>query len=140
MLSQVNVRLTGAEFLVGCRIGPGLVVRHPQGIVIGSGSIVGSDCTILHRVTVGERYGDGIDPRHRYPTVGARVVIGAGAALLGGIDVGDDAVIGANAVVLQDVPAGALAVGVPARLATAKRRNGAPEDTARPSERGPVDH
>jgi serine O-acetyltransferase len=125
--SLINLRLTGAEFMVGCRVGPGLVVRHPQGIVIGSGAVVGADCTILHRVTLGERYGDGADPLHEYPTVGDRVVIGAGATVLGGITVGDDASIGANAVVVRDVPAGDLVVGIPAKSAGRGRRSNRPD-------------
>lgn len=114
-VSLLNLRLTGAEFGPGCQIGPGLVVRHPQGIVIGSGAAVGSDCTLLHHVTLGERYGDGSDPDHEYPTVGSRVVIGAGAVILGGVKVGDDAVIGANAVVIKNVGPAEVATGVPAK-------------------------
>lgn len=114
-VSLLNLRLTGAEFLVGCRIGPGIVMRHPQGIVVGSGAIVGEDCTILHRVTLGERFGQRFHAAHAYPRVGAGVVIGAGAAILGGVNVGDDAVVGANAVVLHDVNVADVVVGVPAR-------------------------
>jgi serine O-acetyltransferase len=114
-VSLLNLRLTGAEFVVGCRVGPGLVVRHPHGVVVGRGTVIGEDCTILQRVTLGERYGDGADLSHVYPRLGARVVVGAGAAILGGVRVGDDAVVGANAVVLQDVEAADVVVGVPAR-------------------------
>ena len=113
--SILNLRLTGAEFVVGCRVAPGLVMRHPQGIVVGHGTVIGDDCTILHRVTLGERYGDGSGANHDYPTLGDRVVVGAGAAILGGISVGDDAVVGANAVVLRDVAPGDVVVGIPAR-------------------------
>jgi serine O-acetyltransferase len=120
LISMLNLRLTGAEFLVGCKVGPGLVTRHPQGIVIGSGSVIGENCTILHRVTLGERYGDGSDPIHAYPTVGNGVVIGVGAALLGGIRVGDGAVVGANAVVVHDVAAGDVVTGIPAKAASPK--------------------
>jgi len=114
-VSLMNLRLTGAEFVPGCEIGVGFVTRHPQGIVIGSGARVGDDCTFLHHVTLGERYGDGSDPGHEYPRVGARVVIGAGAVALGGVQIGDDAAVGANAVVTKDVPAGHVAVGIPAK-------------------------
>ena len=115
VLSLANLRLTGAEFDTGCRVGGGLVLRHPLGVVIGSGAKIGEDCTILHGVTLGERYGDGTDLSHRYPTLGARVVVGAGAAILGGISVGDDVVVGANAVVVRNVHAGDTVVGVPAK-------------------------
>jgi serine O-acetyltransferase len=121
-VSLLNLRLTGAEFVVGCRIGPGLVMRHPQGIVIGNGAIVGRDCTLLHRVTLGERYGDGSDVSHAYPTLGDRVVVGAGAAILGRVHIGDDVAIGANAVVLRDVASNDVSVGVPAHSVGQSRR------------------
>jgi serine O-acetyltransferase len=97
-------------------------MRHPQGIVIGNGSVVGEDCTLLHAVTLGERYGDGGNGAHSYPVLGNRVVVGAGAAILGAVRVGDDAVIGANAVVLHDVASNDVAVGVPAKSVRPSRR------------------
>jgi serine O-acetyltransferase len=115
VLSVVNVRVTGAEFVPGCSVGAGLVMRHPQGIVVGQGAVIGDDCTILQHVTLGERRGDGDSAEHSYPTVGSRVVVGAGAAILGGIRVGDNAIVGANAVVTMDVDKGDVVVGVPAR-------------------------
>jgi serine O-acetyltransferase len=121
-VSSFNLRLTGAEFVVGCKVGPGLVLRHPQGVVIGQGAAVGENCTLLHGVTLGERHGDGSGPLHEYPRLGARVVVGAGAAILGGITVGDDAVVGANAVVLRDVDVADVVVGVPA-VSVRLRRN-----------------
>jgi len=121
-VSLLNLRMTGAEFLVGCRIGQGLVMRHPQGIVVGHGAVVGEDCTILQGVTLGQRHLDGSDPEDGYPTLGARVVVGAGAAILGTVIVGDDAIIGANAVVLQDVDSHDVVVGVPARSARPERK------------------
>ena len=93
------------------RIGPGLYMPHPHGIVIGAGVKIGENVSILQRVTLG-RAGDS----HVYPTIGNGVEIGAGAAVLGAITLGDGAKIGANSVVLKDVPAGAVAVGAPARL------------------------
>jgi serine O-acetyltransferase len=120
-MSLLNLRLTGAEFVPGCQVGPGFVARHPQGIVIGAGATVGSDCTFLHHVTLGERYGDGSNPDHEYPNVGNRVVIGVGAVILGGVRVADDAVIGANAVVIRDVAQAEVATGVPAKSSQKRR-------------------
>ncbi len=108
-------RMTGAHPVVSCRAGPGLVLRHPQGVVIGRGAAIREDCTIPQRVTLGERYGDGADPKHEYPHLGARVVVGLGAAILGAVRVGDDAAVGANAVVVCGVDAADVVAGVPAR-------------------------
>lgn len=111
----VNVALTGADFVPGCQVGAGLLIQHPNGIVIGHGAVIGDNCTILQQVTVGELRLDAAGDR-RYPTIGDRVMLGAGARILGGIRVGHGAVIGANSVVLDDVPANATAVGIPARI------------------------
>jgi serine O-acetyltransferase len=100
------------DILPGADIGGGCVIAHGVGIVIGGYSVIGEDCTILQGVTLGEVRFDSTD----YPRVGDRVILGAGAKLLGGITVGDDAVVGAGSVVLEDVPAGGVAVGVPARI------------------------
>jgi len=115
VISAVNLRLTGAYFGVGCRVGPGLLMPHPQGIVVGGGAVIGADCTIFHHVTLGE-----VNSRVRpddigYPKLGDRVLVGTGAVLLGAIAVDDDAVIGANAVVLADVERGDTVAGAPAR-------------------------
>ena len=77
--------------------------------------MLGAGCTVLQNVTVGERYADGTGP-HDYPTIGDGVTIGAGACVLGGIDVGACSTIGANAVVLADLPEKSVAVGSPARV------------------------
>ncbi|MHB1490850.1 MAG: serine O-acetyltransferase [Cellulomonas sp.] len=90
-------------------------MHHPQGIVIGGGAIIGAGCTLLQNVTLGERFADGRPP-HGYPQVGDGVTIGAGACVLGAVRVGDRARIGANSVVLSDVPAEGVAVGSPARV------------------------
>ncbi|MFD5826112.1 serine O-acetyltransferase [Lentzea sp. NPDC060358] len=104
---------TGADFVPGCRVGPGLRLEHPGGVVFGAGAVLGRDGFVCQRVTLGERLGrrDG----HDYPVVGDGVFIGAGATVLGGVTIGDHATIGAGAVVTGDVPAGATAVGIPAR-------------------------
>lgn len=95
------------------RIGRRLSIEHHGCIVIHGNSVIGDDCLIRHGVTLGNT---GYDDPFGAPTVGNRVQIGAGAKLLGRISIGDDAVIGANAVVIRDVPAGAAVGGVPARL------------------------
>jgi serine O-acetyltransferase len=92
-------------------IGAGFYMPHPHGIVIGAGVSIGENVSVLQRVTLG-RAGD----NHVYPVIGNGVEIGTGAAVLGAIRVGDGAKIGANSVVLKDVPPGAVAVGAPARL------------------------
>lgn len=95
----------------GARIGGGLYTPHPVGIVIGAGVSIGENVAILQKVTLG-RAGDD----HVYPVIGSGCEIGAGAAVLGPVRLGAGARIGANSVVLDDVPAGAIAVGAPARL------------------------
>lgn len=107
-----TVAACGADILPRADIGGGCILPHTPGLVIGGFSVLGEDCTILHGVTLGEASFDTLD----YPRLGDRVTVGAGATLLGGITVGDDAVIAAGAVVLADVPAGATAAGVPARV------------------------
>lgn len=107
---SVNHVLTGLDAAWEAKIGPGLVLYHPTGVVIGPDVVLGRDCEIHSCVTLGSRGGRSM------PTVGDEVQIGAGARLLGPIQIGDRARIGANAVVLADVPAGASAVGVPAQV------------------------
>jgi serine O-acetyltransferase len=114
-LRHVALALSQFDFEPGAEIGPGLLMHHPHGIVIGYGVVIGTDCTLLQNVTLGERFADGRPP-HDYPVVGDGVTIGAGACVLGAVKVGDGALIGANSVVLCDVPAGAVAVGSPARV------------------------
>ena len=84
-----------------------------MGVVIGQTAVVGDDVVLFHSVTLGGR---SMTHGKRHPTVGDRVVVGAGAKILGPVWIGDDAQIGANAVVVKDVPAGAVAVGVPAKV------------------------
>jgi serine O-acetyltransferase len=111
--------VSGAEVPLNARIGGGLSMPHPNGVVISPFAVVGPNCLIFHQVTLGT---GGNKPGA--PVLGGHVDVGAGAKILGGVRIGDHARIGPNAVVLEDVPPGATAVGIPARLI---RRAGVPE-------------
>jgi serine O-acetyltransferase len=112
-LSQVGRFLTGIEIHPAANIGRRLFIDHGMGVVIGETAQLGEDVTLYQGVTLG---GTGKDKGKRHPTLGNRVVVGAGAKVLGNITVGDDAKIGAGSVVLKDVPADATVVGIPARV------------------------
>ena len=112
LVSQIARFFTGIEIHPGATIGKGLCIDHGMGVVIGETAEIGDDVLIYHGVTLG---GTGKDKGKRHPTIGNGVVIGAGAKVLGPIKVGDNAKIGANAVVVKDVPEGATAVGIPAK-------------------------
>jgi serine O-acetyltransferase len=105
--------LTGIEIHPGAKIGRRVFIDHGMGVVIGETAELGDDCTLYHGVTLG---GTTWNKGKRHPTLARGVVIGAGAKLLGPISVGEGARIGSNAVVVKDVPAGATAVGIPARI------------------------
>ena len=102
LLSETARWLTGIEIHPGAQIGQRLVIDHGMGVVIGETAVIGDDCIIFHGVTLG---GLKFDPVKRHPTIGNKVMIGTGAKILGPIQIGDEARIGANAVVLKDVPA-----------------------------------
>ena len=112
-VSQWNRFWTGIEIHPGATIGRRLVIDHGMGIVIGETAEVGDDCLLYQGVTLG---GTGKDQGKRHPTLGNGVLVGSGAKVLGPFTVGDNARIAAGAVVLTAVPAGATAVGVPARV------------------------
>ncbi len=107
--------LTGIEIHPGATIGRRVFIDHGMGVVIGETAEIGDDCTLYHGVTLG---GTSWNKGKRHPTLGRDVVLGAGAKILGPILVGDGAKVGSNAVVVRDVPAGATAVGIPARIVT----------------------
>lgn len=117
LISQLNRALTGIEIHPGATIGKGILIDHGMGVVIGETAEVGDRVTIYHGTTLG---GTGKEKGKRHPTVGNDVIIGAGAKLLGPIVVGDNAKIGANAVVLKDVPQGATVVGIPGKIVIKK--------------------
>ena len=103
--------LTGVEIHPGAVIGHRFFIDHGMGVVIGETAEVGDDVMLYHGVTLGGR---SMQRVKRHPTVGSRVTIGAGARILGPVYIGDDVQIGANSVVVKDVPAGAIATGIPA--------------------------
>ncbi|MDA8263242.1 MAG: serine O-acetyltransferase [Actinomycetota bacterium] len=104
---------TGVEIHPGATIGAGLFIDHAMGVVVGETATVGDDVTIYHGVTLGGR---GIEPGKRHPDIGDRVVIGAGAKILGPIMVGNDSRVGANAVVVKHVPPNSVVVGIPGQV------------------------
>ena len=107
--------LTGIEIHPGANIGRRVFIDHGMGIVVGETAEIGDDCTLYHGVTLG---GTSWNKGKRHPTLGRSVVIGAGAKILGPLLIGDGAKVGSNAVVVRDVPPGATAVGIPARVVT----------------------
>jgi serine O-acetyltransferase len=113
VLSNAARWFTGIEIHPGAQIGRRFFIDHGMGVVIGETAIIGDDCTLYHGVTLG---GTSWEKGKRHPTLGKDVVVGAGAKVLGPIDIGDGARIGSNAVVVKPVPAGATVVGVPGRL------------------------
>jgi serine O-acetyltransferase len=108
LIGEVARLLTGIEIHPGAQIGQRLVIDHGMGVVIGETAEIGNDCIIFHGVTLG---GMKFDPVKRHPTVGHRVLIGAGAKILGPIHLGDGSRVGANAVVTRDVAPGTTVVG-----------------------------
>jgi serine O-acetyltransferase len=127
MVSQFGRWFTGIEIHPGARIGRRLFIDHGMGLVIGETAEIGDDVTLYHDVTLG-----GIAPsvnsaaqvgKKRHPTLGDRVIVGSGAQVLGPITVGDCARVGANAVVVNDVPPRVTVVGIPARAVVPKEKD-----------------
>ncbi len=112
-ISQLSRFFTGIEIHPGAKIGKRLFIDHGHGLVIGETTEIGDDVTLFHQVTLG---GTGKDKGKRHPTLGDGVLVSTGAKVLGPIVIGDDAKIGANAVVLNDLPANSTAVGIPAKV------------------------
>jgi serine O-acetyltransferase len=112
-MSQAARFATGVEIHPGAQIGPRLFIDHAAGVVIGETAEVGADVTVYHGVTLG---GLSLDRVKRHPTVGDRVIIGAGAKVLGPIDIGADSRIGANAVLVKSVAPNSTVVGVPGQV------------------------
>ena len=119
-ISQVSRILTGIEIHPGARIGRGLFIDHGMGVVIGETAQIGNNVTIFQGVTLG---GTGKEKGKRHPTLGDNVVIGAGAKVLGSFTLGDNVQVGANAVVIREVPANSVVVGVPGRIVRQQGRH-----------------
>lgn len=117
-LSHAIRFFTGVEIHPGATIGRRLFIDHGMGIVIGETSVIGDDVRLYHQVTLG---GTGHERGKRHPTIGNRVIIGAGAKVLGSVHIGDDSAIGANAVVVKSAPPASTLVGAPAQVRN--RRN-----------------
>ncbi len=114
LISQLAKVVTGIEIHPGASIGPGLFIDHGMGVVVGETAVIGNNVTLFQGVTLG---GTGKEQGKRHPNIGDNVVIGAGAKVLGNITVGENSYVGANAVVLKDVPPNSTVVGVPGRIA-----------------------
>lgn len=127
-LAEFTRIVTGVDIHPGAVLGNGLFIDHATGVVIGETAEIGDDVTLYHGVTLG---GSGSDTGKRHPTVGDRVVIGAGAKVLGAIKIGDDSRIGANAVVVKPVPSSAVVIGVPGQVISRHGRN-SPDDSMMP--------
>ncbi|MDU5951103.1 MAG: serine O-acetyltransferase, partial [Paenibacillus macerans] len=113
IISQVSRFFTGIEIHPGARIGKRLFIDHGMGVVIGETCEIGDDVVIYQGVTLG---GSGKEKGKRHPTIGNNVVIGSGAKVLGSFKVGDQVNIGANSVVLKEVPPGSTVVGIPGKV------------------------
>jgi serine O-acetyltransferase len=112
--------LTGIEIHPGAQLGRRFFIDHGMGVVIGETAVIGDDCTLYHSVTLG---GTSWKKGKRHPTLHHGVVIGAGAKVLGPIEIGAGARVGSNSVVLKSVPAGATVVGIPAHIVDSKKKN-----------------
>jgi serine O-acetyltransferase len=112
-VSHAGRFLTGIEIHPGARLGPGLFIDHGMGVVIGETAEVGENVTLLQGVTLG---GTSLKKEKRHPTLGANVVVGAGAKIIGAFLIGDGSRIGAGSVVVREVPPNSVVVGVPGRV------------------------
>ena len=112
-ISHVGRFFTGIEIHPGARIGPGLFIDHGMGVVIGETTEIGENVTLYQGVTLG---GTSLKREKRHPTLGNNVVVGAGAAILGAVTVGDGSRVGGGSVVVNDVPPNSVVVGVPGKV------------------------
>ncbi len=113
LVSHLSRAVTGIEIHPAARIGEGFFIDHGMGVVIGETTVIGENCTLMQGVTLG---GTSTRRVKRHPTLGDNVTIGAGAKVLGAVEIGDNARIGAGSVVVMNVPANATVVGVPGHV------------------------
>ena len=123
VVSQISRSVTGIEIHPGATIGRRFFIDHGMGVVIGETAEIGDDVMLYHGVTLG---GTSLNPGKRHPTLGDGVIVGAGAKVLGAITIGPGARVGANAVVVADVPPGVAVVGIPAKAVAPRDRADAP--------------
>ncbi|MBM4206462.1 MAG: serine O-acetyltransferase [Gammaproteobacteria bacterium] len=123
-IAHVSRWLTGIEIHPGAQIGRRFFIDHGMGVVIGETAVIGDDCTLYHGVTLG---GTTWNKGKRHPTLGNGVVVGAGAKILGPIEIGEGARVGSNSVILKPVPAGATVVGIPGHIIDVKGRSDKPQ-------------
>lgn len=119
-ISQFARFLTGIEIHPGAKIGKGFFIDHGMGVVIGETTEIGDNVTLYQGVTLG---GTGKDKGKRHPTIGNNVMVGSGAKILGPIYIGDNCKVGANAVVLKDIPANSTVVGIPGKVVQRRSSN-----------------
>ena len=134
LLTRISQVLFAIDISYQAAIGPGLVIVHGVGLVIGSAVVIEGDCYLFHGVTLGDRGSEWVGSTRTdgHPVLEKEVMVGAGAKILGPIRIGHHSVIGANAVVLADVPAWCVAAGVPARIVST--RNDCPDDMRPPGD------
>lgn len=118
ILSRLSQHLYAVDIHPGARVGPGLVLVHGFGVVVGSATNIAGNCVIFHGVTLGDRGSEWVGTRREdgHPTVGRGCIFGAGAKVLGPVTIGDNCVVGANSVVNRDIPSNSVAAGLPARV------------------------
>jgi serine O-acetyltransferase len=116
-ISEFSRFLTGIDIHPGAKIGKNLIIDHGMGVVIGETAVIGDDCLIYHGVTLG---GVDLNPVKRHPTLMNGVVVGAGAKILGNIVIGECSRVGANSVVIKDVPSHTTVTGIPAKVVNQK--------------------
>lgn len=113
LISNIGRFFTGIEIHPGAQIAKGLFIDHGMGVVIGETAVIGENVTLFHGVTLG---GTGKDKGKRHPTLGKNVIVGAGAKILGPIEIGDNVKVGANAVILESIPDDKTVVGIPGKI------------------------
>lgn len=124
LISNIFRTLTGIEIHPGAKIGNGFFIDHGMGVVIGETSEIGDNVTIYQGVTLG---GVSANPGKRHPTIGSNVTIGAGSKILGPLNIGENTKIGANSVVINDIPNNSTVVGVPGRVVGKSSMSQAPD-------------